>query len=286
MIHHHENALARDPVPVSPDQHTGVVMAAGRRFVERIVLARNLKTCYQRLMSTQRVRAQFTGGKGFTLIELLVVIAIIAILAALLLPALAKAKDKANTIRCASNMKNWGYATVMYMGDYNDCLPYFGDNSADYTKDFWHMKLAPYVAKLTQSGVTFNLTAVYTNELRKCPGGSYSLPPACSGAWDSTTWNCWIGANFGAYGNPLSGPFYYGNTGTPPLKAARIKKPADALMFMDTITHYVYSPVDTTDGYNFTVDLDGDGIVDKKGRDPRTDHNKTTATAGSGGGHN
>ena len=59
---------------------------------------------------------QMRAPRGFTLIELLVVIAIIAILAALLLPALSKAKEKAQRAQCTSNLKQWGIALVMYAG--------------------------------------------------------------------------------------------------------------------------------------------------------------------------
>jgi prepilin-type N-terminal cleavage/methylation domain-containing protein/prepilin-type processing-associated H-X9-DG protein len=84
-----------------------------------------------------------TKRRGFTLIELLVVIAIIAILAAILFPVFAQAREKARAITCVSNEKQVGLAAIMYVEDNDETWPY-GINYGAWVDQNWADVLQPY----------------------------------------------------------------------------------------------------------------------------------------------
>lgn len=131
--------------------------------------------------------------KGFTLIELLVVIAIIAILAAILFPVFARARENARRSSCLSNMKQIGLGLMMYTQDYDEKYPLYAFKDASLTWKFsWASVIYPYVnstqvficPSAVQTGYCYP-TLMQVNSYQYA--GSYGYNYAYFGTWATST---------------------------------------------------------------------------------------------------
>ena len=122
------------------------------------------------------MRARPRQRRGFTLIELLVVIAIIAILAAILFPVFAQAREKARQTACMSNMKQIGSAYIMYAQDYDEALVPGCNWNAGYSqqtdrRSYWDGLLDPYVKNLALGIQLLHTTEKLNHKIYNVGGG-------------------------------------------------------------------------------------------------------------------
>jgi prepilin-type N-terminal cleavage/methylation domain-containing protein/prepilin-type processing-associated H-X9-DG protein len=188
--------------------------------------------------------SRIVKNAAFTLIELLVVIAIIAILAALLLPALAKAKDKAKRISCASNEKQIALGYLLYINDNQEWLPVAGQSDPTGVAPCrWFVEISPYIST---SNTNIN-TLVAKGKVVICPSAKIenAIPQAVP------TWQA-----YGGYGHNY---YFLGYTPESRVKVSSVTKPVETCMNGDGLDPkpnvlewwnlgYLYPPPHVPDG--------------------------------------
>jgi len=168
---------------------------------------------------------------AFTLIELLVVIAIIAILAAILFPVFAQARENARKISCMSNAKQLGLGIIMYTQDFdetmimsaNDSYPgVLRDNGQIYRRwNPWTQQIQPYIKN---------------NQVLICPDGLYNSFISAANVTARSRIYSGYGFNYGYLGTFAGGdPSGTGNYMWAPISIAAINKPASNVMITDAM---------------------------------------------------
>ena len=227
--------------------------------------------------------------KGFTLIELLVVIAIIALLMAVLMPALNKVREAAKKTQCAAQQRQYGIATSMYANDNDQSFPFFAPESIGGgvvdSNTMWYGKVGRYMNLTGSAGKGGQATVSQLAKVRRCPSGKRKVDGIDG-------WSSWIGTNYGGFNFasfPAPAPIVYGRQGatmSDPVQLSKIKKPADWILFLDTVHYFVYTPA--LEGWRVHEgrDVDKDGKKDScagipedfNGANPRVHNNGCNIT--------
>ena len=206
------------------------------RLPPRLASARLMSILLMRPQPNETPRREVPSACGFTLIELLVVIAIIAILAAMLLPALASAKKKAQAIRCLGNTKQIGLAFQMYATDNNDRLPPYYTlfySSPVPAGGLWFFALLSTNNYITSDAVTngiWRCPSVQNGDIQQSTVNFFSGNP-CEG------YGAFEGNKAGNPGDTVNGILRYGQTtgGAPlgSLKLTQLKRPSQIWLIGD-----------------------------------------------------
>jgi prepilin-type N-terminal cleavage/methylation domain-containing protein/prepilin-type processing-associated H-X9-DG protein len=242
----------------------------GKRLIvpegRRAVAFKNLQSFY-RTPSPGNNRTPCRKQLGFTLIELLIVIAILAILAALLFPVFAQARERARQTACANNLRQIGKAIELYAGDWEDTLPLclgnlgFVGNFGPYgSHSRWKLLIDPYLKNRSvwvcpsnpMADALDNSFLIYPNQKPL----SYASPPQSVFPWHPISYTgcepLFIGKNDGQFTEGASPLEDQGQEGwhAPPRSFSEIPNPSGNIM--------VYEWPDNTGGFPYAWSASAD----------------------------